>query len=557
MASTTDEHDGDDGHGTDDRPRRPRGRPLGSSVHELLAEAERLGPDPSLDGVDDDRLVTDLCTGAAELAAATSRWLVLLGEVVVRGLWAVDGARTPGVWLSWRLGIGSSTAREHVRVALRLRELPAIRDRFAAGTLSYSKVRAITRVADDTTEELLLRWADAATAAQLERIVRDTEQLHAATSPPTDDRDGLGLRTRWRSGGTLEVTLRLDAADGVAFEQRLERLVGLGDERRSSGPDGDRDVDRCGATDRDGDRAGGAATPGPATCADSGPAARVRRRWSHRAADAVVGAVVAAVEGGPDDTSGLDRHLAVIEVAATDALAAVISDPAHESDGARAPGRDRDRGEDEDHGGSASAASRPALVTSGRTGSRRRPVPLRQLRRFLCGAAIDAIAAAVDGHVDLGRTRRDPDARLRRLLVARDRTCRFPGCGAKRWLHAHHVVPWDHDGPTDLDNLVLLCGFHHRLVHSEGWVLEPIARGRWTFHPTDDGVALPEAAPPPPPVRDAVLTMLAQRARERDDDALLPPAYDGFGHDHEITVAVLLDRLRGALPRERDLTLAT
>jgi hypothetical protein len=56
-----------------------------------------------------------------------------------------------------------------------------------------------------------------------------------------------------------------------------------------------------------------------------------------------------------------------------------------------------------------------------------------------------------------------------RQVRYRDRECRFPGCGARRFTEAHHIVWWRHGGRTDLDNLVLICSFHHRLVHEHGW----------------------------------------------------------------------------------------
>src|SRR3954467_11680588 len=67
-----------------------------------------------------------------------------------------------------------------------------------------------------------------------------------------------------------------------------------------------------------------------------------------------------------------------------------------------------------------------------------------------------------------GRATRTVNRRLRRALEHRDRCCVVPGCGATRGLHAHHIVHWEDGGPTELDNLVLLCPFHHRLHHSGG-----------------------------------------------------------------------------------------
>ncbi len=84
-----------------------------------------------------------------------------------------------------------------------------------------------------------------------------------------------------------------------------------------------------------------------------------------------------------------------------------------------------------------------------------------------------------------------------RQLEHRDRECRFPGCGTRRFTQAHHVIWWDRGGGTDLDNLVLLCFFHHKLVHEYGWGLERDRQGelRW-FRPDGTGY---RAGPGPPP----------------------------------------------------------
>jgi hypothetical protein len=76
-----------------------------------------------------------------------------------------------------------------------------------------------------------------------------------------------------------------------------------------------------------------------------------------------------------------------------------------------------------------------------------------------------------EGHAhDHGRESRTLNRRMRRALHRRDGgQCRFPGCGARAWLHAHHIKHWASGGPTELDNLVSLCGFHHHLVHEGGW----------------------------------------------------------------------------------------
>jgi len=73
--------------------------------------------------------------------------------------------------------------------------------------------------------------------------------------------------------------------------------------------------------------------------------------------------------------------------------------------------------------------------------------------------------------VRLGRLSREPTPAMMRQLRYRDVECRFPGCGARRFTQAHHIVWWKEGGTTDLDNLVLVCFFHHKLVHELGWSL--------------------------------------------------------------------------------------
>ena len=119
-----------------------------------------------------DRLADEITELASHIHAATCRWLGLVAEFDRRQGWGEWGCRSCSHWLSWRCSISPAAAREHVRVALRLEELPLIRGAFAEGRLSYSQVRALTRVEKVEREEELLSLARHATAAQLERLVR-------------------------------------------------------------------------------------------------------------------------------------------------------------------------------------------------------------------------------------------------------------------------------------------------------------------------------------------------------------------------------------------------
>ncbi|MDY7101616.1 MAG: HNH endonuclease signature motif containing protein, partial [Actinomycetota bacterium] len=69
-----------------------------------------------------------------------------------------------------------------------------------------------------------------------------------------------------------------------------------------------------------------------------------------------------------------------------------------------------------------------------------------------------------------GRSERTAPPNQWKAVATRDGGCRFPGCDRPpRWCHAHHLQHWTDGGRTDLDNLALLCGHHHRLIHDGGW----------------------------------------------------------------------------------------
>src|SRR5262245_53048172 len=107
---------------------------------------------------------------AGHLNAASYRWLSLLADFDRRDGWSDGGTQSCAHWLNWRLGIDLGAAREKLRVAHALEKLPRISGAMARGELSYSKVRAITRVASAETEECLLNIALHGTASHVETL---------------------------------------------------------------------------------------------------------------------------------------------------------------------------------------------------------------------------------------------------------------------------------------------------------------------------------------------------------------------------------------------------
>ncbi len=104
------------------------------------------------------------------------------------------------------------------------------------------------------------------------------------------------------------------------------------------------------------------------------------------------------------------------------------------------------------------------------------------VRRIACDATVVVALDDDVGHTMYeGRARRFPSDAQRREVMRRDRHCRFPGCTNVTFTNVHHVVAWKPGGRTDLDNLALLCLFHHGMVHRKGWTMSGDANAELTF----------------------------------------------------------------------------
>ncbi|HJQ90525.1 MAG TPA: HNH endonuclease signature motif containing protein [Acidimicrobiia bacterium] len=104
----------------------------------------------------------------------------------------------------------------------------------------------------------------------------------------------------------------------------------------------------------------------------------------------------------------------------------------------------------------------------------------------------------------IGRRSRLVPAWLRRQLWHRDGGCQFPGCGTRNFVHAHHKTHWADGGPTDLENLILLCGYHHRVLHEHGWMIEDDRYGKPVFRKPDGQVYPPVRPGLDPRLRELV-----------------------------------------------------
>ncbi len=162
-------------------------------------------------------------------------------------------------------------------------------------------------------------------------------------------------------------------------------------------------------------------------------------------------------------------------------------------------------------------------------------------RRLACDASLLPILHGAKGELDVGRKSRVIPPAMRRALRERDEgRCRFPGCENSSWVDAHHIVHWAHGGKTKLENLILLCGRHHRLVHEGGFEVSRKADGSPVFR-RPDGRVLPTV---PSPIRGS-----AAELRGRNQTAgveVLPEALHSLGrgqrYDRGLAVEGLLAR---------------
>ncbi len=370
-----------------------------------------------------DALADDIADTAAHIDAATHRLLVMIREFDRARGWAHQGALTCAHWLSWRIGLGIGPAREKVRVAHKLAELPLLDDAFRRGELSYSKLRAMTRVATAANEAELLDLARCSTAAQLERICRFYSQARQSGQ----DAGVVEDERRWvvsrpTEDGMVSIQIRL-LPDEAA---RLMRAIELGAEHGS--------------------------------LADGAVALAETMLSGSSGAGARAGSSGAAARG----SSGADTR----GTGSSGANAGAGESSAEPPNGELRPSRMPIRPPVEVvvHITAANLEGTTELGDG---------LSAEMCRRLLCDAGVVPMLEDATGKtIDVGRKTRSVPPALRRALNARDKTCRFPGCTHRRLLDAHHLRHWIDGGETSLENTALCCRRHHRYLHDYGYSAE-------------------------------------------------------------------------------------
>ena len=383
-------------------------------------------PTEGLAELTDSVLESRICSLAGRLAAATYLWMVLIAEFDRRGAWSGWGVKSCAHWLTWSCSMSPAAAREHVRVARSLAGLPAVSAAFGAGTLSYSKVRALTRVAATIDETTLLSLATAETASQLERTVRGYRKANGAGLSQQRKRKA---RVWWDEDGMLVMSARLPSDEGAvlmaalaAAESTLDAPSEPGDRARE-----DKEADKLNIDAR-----------------------------ALTVADALVVMARTALQAEAADESGEDRHLVVLHVdesqlglpgpTRTDDAPPADEAPTVAPDGgATEPVAAEPSTEDETAAVEPSAVSEPGGAM--RQVQNGPGVDPATSERMACDALVVAIVqSTVTGTLNAGRRTRRISAALRRALGVRDGGCQFPGCSRRTHLEAHHIKHWFHGG---------------------------------------------------------------------------------------------------------------
>ncbi len=364
-------------------------------------------PTVNLLPIDDlDKAIVGLST---RINAETYELLVLIRQFDERAGWLRWGLANCAEWLHWRCDFGMNAAREKVRVAHALKSLPVTSAAFSSGQLSYSKVRAMTRVVAAHSEMEFVDFALQTTTARVEERCRElrcgqTDSTDVANRAHTNR----SLRiSRNAEQGTMTFTAELPIEVGELVEKALDKAR---DDSLSS-----------------------------AEFADES--------WTARQADALVKVA----------TAFLHEQRNAVANSSDDYLVTVHVDQTALTKG------------------------------NGRSG-----LPVESVKRLCCdGNAVVLVEGDHGEPLSIGRKTRMVPTAIKRALKARDKGCSFPGCRHTRFVDAHHIRHWSAGGETSLENLMLLCSQHHKLVHEGGFTIERDFEHRWYFK-RPDGRAVPE-----------------------------------------------------------------
>jgi len=409
-------------------------RQVRTSIDEIGSLAETLREDP-LQNYPDARVEEDYAALQRAMEVLEAERFRRLADIERRRSFERDGYLSAAAWLADVHRVEWGSARDQVRIARALEEMPETRRALEGGQISMSAVRVLAAArgtdasAFERSEPQLVAAATIHPIRDLQRVVLYWRQRVESERCPTRV-NWLHERRRLHASVTLGGMVRVDGdLDPETGETLLSALGAVVDAEARS------------RTQED------VRTPAQRRADALG---EICRQWLTRRDRPTV--------------AGERPHL-VVTVSA-DALQGGIAGSGAASEGVA----------ELDHGG---------------------PVHPEVARRVACDASLmRVVMSGASQPLDVGRRTPVVPPAMRRAVVLRDRGCRFPGCDRPPvWCDAHHIVHWAHGGPTALHNLLLLCRRHHRLVHEHGGFTLESLDGQPVFR-RPDGSALKDRAPP-------------------------------------------------------------
>ena len=364
---------------------------------------------------------------------------------------------SPHLSLRDAAGVSEREARQMVRIADKVRCDERVLGALSDGHVTPAQAEALcdARVPEEVRAELT-DSAGSEDTDQTRRRIRQAEAEHSVeTSMERFERQRKARGAGWRRDheGMLRLWAKFDPDSGAHIEAALEAL-----RRQFWNNDKQVRTGRRTPAQRDADTLAYALAGLTCTDADAAAVDRLHARTRRRS-----DTVMHAGEGGREDTSDSGDPAWRLPPAQISVLIDL----------------DALRGHTDEMG----------LTDAGTE------LPPEVVRRLACDAEIiPMILNSKGGPADVGRCSRTVPLRLRRLLIARDRHCQWSGCCAPpSRCDAHHIIHWLDGGPTNLDNLVLLCHTHHRHLHQHGYRMIPQPDGTW--------ITAQETEPTPTPQR--------------------------------------------------------
>jgi hypothetical protein len=388
-----------------------------------------------------EKLGDELTLLAGQLNAGSYRMIKVIAEFDEREAWGDGGlVKSCAHWLNWKCGIAMGAAREKVRVAHCLENLPLIDASFATGEISYSKVRAMTRVATPETEEALLIIARHGTASHMEQLVSKYKRVKRNIEDEAEqDREEARKLTYYQDNdGMWVINARLSPEAGSLLVKTIEALVApVLEEKREQLLEQRLQEEVRGKEEEEKEEENVSAETFSETTEKEDPN-HYHELIQHTRADALVTLAehFLATCGEKSEFRGLkgsERCQVMLHV---------------DINTLRQRSGDDCGGEQHCH-----LDEKPWISAE-------------TARRLSCDASLVTVLENENGKVlNIGRRARTVPASLRRALDVRDKTCRFPGCCESRRVESHHIEHWADGGETSLENLAKFCKIHHAQLH--------------------------------------------------------------------------------------------